>query len=150
MEKFRWLLILVLFAGGLCFLAFSLYKKHEATKQANFQSNGSYYNLEQPDSIALDSLQYTDKYLYLLHKGVSFSRNNQPDSAAVIFKQMIDLKPQAAFAYCELGKAFIASKNYDSSLFYLNRALMIKPNYTQARHFKNIAEHRKNGDEDYD
>ncbi len=150
MYKIRWILVFLLLTAGTCFLLLSLYKKHEATKLTNFRSSGAYYNLVQPNLAVIDSLKNTDAYLYLFYRGVELSKQKKPDSAASVFKQMIKMKPNVAFAYCELGKAFLVSKSYDSSLFYLNKALLIKPHYTQALHFKNIAEHRVNGDEDYD
>lgn len=117
--------------------------------QSNTDS-GKLYNLVQLNSTELDSLRMVSEYLYLLHRGVYFSKMNQTDSAAAAFRRMINLKPEVAFAYCELGKVFVEAKQYDSSLFYLGKAGSIKPNYLQVVHFKNIAEKRKNGEEDYD
>lgn len=132
------------------FVVVSLYKKCRINNGDTSAFHvGENYNMPAYDNASMDSLKHNDPYLYALHKGVGFVQEGKADSAILFLKSAIAINDSGAFTNGKLGEAFLAAKQYDSSLYYLNQALRIKPDYSVAEYFKTVAIHRKNGDEDF-
>jgi tetratricopeptide (TPR) repeat protein len=151
MRDWRWFIVWVLVGGGFVFLVYTLYQKATINRGDRSQYHaGEKYNLIELDAAQLDSLRVSDEYLFDLNRAVHYHQIGKSDSALVCLQRAFQLNPKAAFVNCRLAETFIDLKQYDSALYYSNRALQISPGYSVAKYYKDVAEHRKNGDEDFD
>ena len=63
-----------------------------------------------------------------LTKGNNAKNNKNYEQAIEYYKQAININPNFAIAYSELGDAYFNMKNYDQAIAFCNKAISIDPN----------------------
>ena len=66
-----------------------------------------------------------------IHGYVLFRLGNY-EEAIKLWKKVINIKPDYAFAFNNLGNVYSKLNNFDESLKYFTEALNLKPNYFEA------------------
>ena len=69
-------------------------------------------------------------------RGITYNELQDYKSAILDFKASLRLDPNSELDLCEIGKAFYYSNSYDSSLFFLTKAVVIDSSYTDAFLFR--------------
>lgn len=138
----------ILVAGALAFLTRTLYIKGTQPK-GNFV-DGKLYNLNDEANNALKTpATAEDSFLFFLQKGFGASNSGDWSSAEHYFVAAQAIKPEAALVYSVLCQTQIQLRKYDEAITSAKYALKLKPDYTVAKYYLEMAEKRKSGIEDW-
>ena len=107
-----------------------------------------------PNNHAIDTAlsRITDKpdFDQLLELGTAYINNNQPMKAVEALNKAIAINPNSPMAFYYTGLAYSSLQNWDSCIFYMNKSIALKPDFKLSLYNKELAEHKKRGDYDWD
>ena len=116
--------------------------EEEIKKLKQFINSNQLVNAEQKAKKLIK--KHPDSYTLLNILGVSLVAQQKLDEAEKIYFKLINVKVDFAEAYNNLANIYMKKKYNDKAIYYLEKALSIKPNLNQA-HFNLAKIHTETG-----
>ncbi len=89
-------------------------------------------NPMQAETLIRQALAIHENAFYLGNLGVALSEQRKLPETEAIYRRALELKPDLAEAYYDLGNVLDAAKRFDEAETAYRRALELKPDYTEA------------------